>query len=109
MELIWQRGFCNIHMCINKRYSYDPVLEVLYKDGKAVKLNFRQQRLVMVLCKSLNHSVSFETLSNAIWGEVRNQGSVFRTLVYTVRKLLPDFPIESCSKEGYILRQIDCI
>lgn len=90
---------------INKHYTYHIERKILYKDGTGVKLNPRQQRLVDSLCRNINEVVSYETLSYAIWGEMRDQGSVFRTLVYTVRKMLPDLPIESCSKEGYIMRR----
>ena len=92
---------------INQNYTYGTVRKTLYKDGSAVKLNPRQQRLIDSLCRNINEVVSYATLSYEIWGEIRDQGSVFRTLVYTVRKMLPDLPIEACSKEGYILRRGD--
>ena len=89
---------------INENYLYDMDNRKLYHNDTAVKLTLRQERLIDCLCRNLNVVVTYETLSNAVWGEDRSQGSVLRTLVYTIRKILPDFPIVSYSKVGYALQ-----
>jgi DNA-binding response OmpR family regulator len=89
---------------ISELYRYDFEKEILYYRDEAIHLDPRQRRAIDCLCRNINRTVSYLSLSCAIWGEERNGGSVLRTLIYTLRKKLPDFPLFSCPKEGYILK-----
>ena len=89
---------------INEYYTYTQNVSVLYYDGQAVKLNKKQGQLVEILSKNINHTVAYDTLISYLWDDDTVADSTLRTLVYSVRKLLPDLPIVSHSKVGYSLQ-----
>lgn len=89
---------------INDTYVYDRNKRLLYRHGKPVKLNQRQERTIDCLCSHIDTTVSYEKLSLAIWNEYRTEGSILRTLIYTIRKKLPDLPLVSYSKVGYAIQ-----
>lgn len=89
---------------INKYYTYSQNVSVLYYDGQAVKLNKKQDKLIGILSKNINHTVGYDALISHLWDDDTVADSTLRTLVYSVRKLLPDLPIVSHSKIGYSLQ-----
>lgn len=89
---------------INKYYTYSLKLSILYYDGQAVKLNNKQNKLLEILSKNINHTVGYDILIAHLWDDDNIADSTLRTLVYSVRKLLPDLPIISQSKVGYLLQ-----
>lgn len=88
---------------INKYYLYSQDLSLLYYDGESVKLNRKQRTLVELLSKNVNTIVSYDTIITHLWDDDTVADSTLRTLVYSLRKLLPDLPIISHSKMGYSL------
>ncbi len=88
---------------INKKYRYFKQRNELYKNDIRVKLNQKQSMLLSVLASYPNQPVSCDLLISEIWGNDTIADSALRTLVYSLRKLLPDFPIVSQSKIGYML------
>jgi DNA-binding winged helix-turn-helix (wHTH) protein len=68
-----------------------------------VKLNKKQIELLGILVKNINHIVHYDILVNSIWEDDNIADSALRTLIYSLRKLLPDLPIISYSKMGYML------
>ncbi|MCO4844864.1 MAG: response regulator [Sulfurovum sp.] len=89
---------------INEYYTYSRNVSVLYYDGQAIKLNKKQGQLLEILSKNINHTVRYDTLISELWEDDTVADSTLRTLVYSVRKLLPDLPIVSHSKVGYSLQ-----
>jgi len=89
---------------INEYYYYSGDLSVLHYDGKPVKLNKKQSKLIEILARNVNHTVSYDVLIGELWEDDSVADSTLRTLVYSVRKLLPDLPIVSHSKVGYSLQ-----
>lgn len=89
---------------INKYYTYSQDLSILYYDGQAVKLNKKQSQLLEILSNNINNTVAYDTLIGYLWTDDSVADSTLRTLVYSVRKLLPDLPIVSHSKVGYSLQ-----
>lgn len=88
---------------INEYYSYSKVSSELYYGEDVVKLSKKQSKLLQILSQNINHVVDYDTLTSAIWEEDMVSGSALRTLVYSIRKLLPELPIVSQSKLGYSL------
>lgn len=88
---------------INNYYCYSTEQQVLYYDGQAVKLNKKQGLFIELLVKNINSTVRYDTLIAYLWKDDFVSDSTLRTLVYSVRKLLPDLPIVSYSKIGYAL------
>jgi len=89
---------------INEYYTYSRNVSVLYYDGQAIKLNKKQSQLLEILSKNINHTVGYDTLISQLWEDDTVADSTLRTLVYSIRKLLPDLPIVSHSKVGYSLQ-----
>ncbi len=89
---------------INKYYVYSGSVSQLYYDGQAIKLNKKQNMLVELLSKNIDTVVIYDTLITHLWEDDTVADSTLRTLVYSVRKLLPDLPIVSHSKLGYSLQ-----
>ncbi|HIQ28169.1 MAG TPA: response regulator transcription factor [Sulfurovum sp.] len=90
---------------ITEHYTYSKTEKILYFDDNPVKLNAKQTILIEMLSSNLNNSVDYDSLTMAIWENDYIADSALRTLVYSVRKLLPDLPISSHSKVGYSLNR----
>ena len=88
---------------ISNFYCYSAEQQVLYYDGQAVKLNKKQGLFIELLVENINTTVRYDTLIAYLWKDDYVSDSTLRTLVYSVRKLLPDLPIVSYSKIGYAL------
>jgi len=89
---------------IDDTYSYSRNMKTLYADNKTVKLNQKQHILVSLLVEHANHTINPEILIATIWEGEKVADSALRTLVYALRKNLPDFPLISHSKIGYMLQ-----
>jgi DNA-binding response OmpR family regulator len=88
---------------ISEKYRYAKNTAQLYRDGTPINLTKNQSALIEILVQNLDQTVSYEVLVSFIWGEGHISDSALRTLVYSLRKLLPDLPIVSHSKAGYAL------
>ena len=88
---------------ITKQYMYDMDTLTLFYNKKAVVLNAKQTIFIEILVKNLNHTVSFEDLVVQVWLDEEVSSSSLRTLVYSLRKYLPEFPLQTYSKLGYSL------
>jgi DNA-binding response OmpR family regulator len=89
---------------LDNHYTYSKKLSELYRDGTLVKLNPKQRKLLALLVENINHTVSYENLVTAIWGIDSISASGLRTLVYSLRQVLPELKIHSHSKIGYALQ-----
>lgn len=89
---------------IDEHYSYSVEKLELYYDKEIVKLNKKQSKLLGILVEHIDTIVDYEILVSHIWDTENIAGSSLRTLVYSIRKLLPDLPILSFSKLGYSLK-----
>ena len=92
-----------LDIVINKTYRYSKQTSELYENDIRVKLNHKQRTLLSVLASYPNHPVPYDLLISEIWGSDMIADSALRTLVYSLRKLLPELPILSQSKIGYML------
>jgi len=90
---------------INEEYTYKKGLNKIYYLSEEVKLTAKQQKLIEVLCDNIDTIVPLTVLKKELWGNTPIVVSALRTLVYSIRKLLPSIIIISHSKVGYILKQ----
>lgn len=98
-----KRKYSGDTVVINDTYRYEKIDKHLFGDGNLVYLNNKQQKLMDVLVRSINHVVSYDTLIEEIWDGEAVSGSTLRTLIYSLRKTAPGLPVHSYSKKGYIL------
>jgi len=89
------------YLVLNEHYTYSHVLRILYHDDQPVKLSIKQSKLLEVLIKNVNTTVGYDQLTSSIWENDIVSDSALRTLVYSMRKTLPDLPLLSYSKIGY--------
>jgi len=90
---------------INSIYSYSKKDQHLYKNQEKIKLNVKEDKLLEILITNINKVVSFDKLIYQIWDEAPVADSSLRTLIYSIKRKLPKFPIVSYSKLGYSLTQ----
>jgi len=91
---------------INEQYLFDLSAHMLYDNDKPVRLNKKQLKLIETLVSHSNQIVDYDTITDEVWPDGVLAASSLRTLVYSVRQILPDLPIESHSKMGYILKTV---
>ena len=91
---------------ISPVYRFVLIEKQLFCNDRMVDLNTKQKLLIELLIKNINNVVSFETLEFNIWQNEEVSRSSLRTLVYSIRKLLPDFPLKTYSKKGYYIQKI---
>ena len=90
---------------IDTHYTYSRSLKKLYKGDQEVKLNSKHIKLIDILCRNIDHTVDYATLRAEIWDNDDKAESILRTLVYSLRKQLPDLPLVSYSKVGYAMKR----
>ena len=88
---------------ISEIYTYSKKFSQLYRNGTPVDLTKNQYLLLKILVEHINQTVHYEALVASIWEEAEVADSALRTLVYSLRKILPDLPVRSHSKIGYAL------
>jgi DNA-binding response OmpR family regulator len=93
------------HILIDAHYAYSKSLKRLYKNDREVTLNSKHLKLVDILCRNIDNTVDYTTLQSEIWGDGEVADSALRTLVYSLRKQLPDLPLVSYSKVGYSIKR----
>ena len=116
LQIAYKRYLTHVEVCnvkdkenktdviIDETYSYSRQQCTLYENGITIKLNQKQNKLLSLLVDNINHTVAYDILVSRIWGEDQIADSALRTLVYSIRKILPDLPIVSHSKMGYMLQ-----
>ena len=89
---------------ISPEFYFDTESHTLYREDVPVQLNKKHVKLIETLATHCNQIVGYNNIIDAIWPDGVSADSSLRTLVYSVRQILPDLPIESHSKMGYALR-----
>ncbi len=92
------------NIVITELYTFSLSISTLYDNKEVVKLSARQHKLLEILVKNLNHTVLFDDIHRYIWETETISNSTLRTLVYSIRKQLPELPLCSYSKQGYYLK-----
>ncbi len=83
-------------------YRYDLTKKILYHRGRSILLQSRMRKFVDLMCKNPHTIMTHDVLLYQLWGEGTSMSSL-RTLIYDLRKKLPDFPLVTHSKMGYSL------
>lgn len=81
-------------------YIFNTKSHRLLKENKEVHLGKKLLKLIEILAKNKNISVSNEQLCSYIWGEPKNDKTL-RSLVYRIRTLLKSDIIENINGLGY--------
>jgi len=84
-------------------YEYNLEFKTLKFNDEIVKLGKNELKLVHILFKNLNNTVSTEEIMHYIWEEVLENDEALRQLIYRTRKKVPTLGISSSSKVGYAI------
>lgn len=74
----------------------------LYKDSKEVPLSEKKLKLIALLAKNRNNTVSNRQMSNVLWGEDKST-STLRSLIHRLRMTLKSDILENINGVGYRL------
>jgi len=101
-----QRGVIEI----SQKYAYHVQEKRLYAYGQPISLHHQQNKVIEILVRHLNQTVSQEQFVCEIWSSEKEMvNSALRTLIYRIRKNLPDLPLVSYSKVGYALKPMEYV
>lgn len=89
---------------INDILEFSITNSTLYKNKKQIYLPHKQNELIVILCKNLNNVVSYGQLEYQLWQDEAHANSALRTLVYSIRNIIPELQIVSHSKIGYSIK-----
>jgi len=81
-------------------YHFNSEQHRLFRENKEIELGKKPLKLIEILVKNKNVSVSNEQICNFIWGEEKNDRTL-RSLIYRVRKLLGNKFIQNINGLGY--------
>ena len=83
-------------------YTYHTTYHRLLKDGKEVKMGPKPMKLIALLCKHPDITVSDEQIMLHIWGELVNDKTL-RSLMHRIRTSTSDSLIKNISGIGYMI------
>ncbi len=87
-------------IALKNGYVYDLKEGKLFKDGEEVALGKRALKLIEILAKNKNKSVSNEQIANYLWGDSK-EVSTLRALIHRIRKILGKDFIKNINSMGY--------
>jgi len=85
---------------LSEGYSFNLKLQRLFRYKKEVYLGKKSLKLIEILAKNRNVSVSNEQICNFIWGEGKNDRTL-RSLIHRVRQLIDNDLIKNVNGLGY--------
>ncbi len=87
---------------IKNGYVFNTKLKRLFKDDQEVPLGKKPLKLIEILAKNKNTSVSNEQICFHIWGEIKNDKTL-RSLIYRIRTKLKSDLIKNINGLGYTI------
>jgi len=85
---------------LSKGYSFNLKLHRLFQNKKEISLGKKSLKLIEILAKNKNVSVSNEQICNFIWGENKNDRTL-RSLIHRVREMVNRDLIQNINGLGY--------
>lgn len=78
--------------------------EIIYKDGEAIYLSHKNNKIFWILSYNVNKLVSYELFEDFVYdGEVINHGALHNAIL-RIKKQFKSLNIENIANSGYILR-----
>jgi DNA-binding response OmpR family regulator len=85
---------------LKNNFIFDSKLKRLYKGDKEIPLSSKKLKLIELLAKNKNHTVSNEQISMYVWNEIKSN-STLRSLIYRFRSDINDDIITNANGAGY--------
>jgi len=86
---------------INEYYSFDSRLNKLLYNGKAIALSKMEIKFIKTILSSKDDVVLFEDIEYHLWKNKPIKNSALRTIVYRLRKKLPEELIQTVPNLGF--------
>lgn len=87
---------------LSNGYSFDTTTRRLYRKEKEITLSRHALKLIEVLVKNRNTTVSNEQISHHVWGESKNDNTI-RALLHRIRENVDEDLIHNIKGVGYII------
>ncbi|MEF3191534.1 MAG: response regulator transcription factor [Campylobacterales bacterium] len=85
-------------------YTFNPATGDLYIDGKIQIMNAKERQLLSLLVRERGRTVSYEAISEALWGIEREPSfGALRVYINTLKKIIGSERIINVRGEGYII------
>ena len=85
---------------LKNHFFFDIKHKRLYKDDQEIPLTSKKIRLIELLAKNRNHTVSNEQICMYVWNEMKSN-STLRSLVHRFRSVINDDIITNVNGVGY--------
>lgn len=96
----------NTKVTLGDKLIFDLESEQLHDASEEVKLTKIQRKILKLLVKNKNTTVTYEILIDEVWNDVFIKSNTIASHIKELRKFLPDGMIESVRAEGYRLNMI---
>jgi DNA-binding response OmpR family regulator len=97
-------GIVKFKNCLDSAYNTEK--KVFIHKGQEIRLTAKELRLLEMLIKNANNTVSNEQIEDHVWGETFKNGHV-RQLVAKLRKKISCNIIENHNSTGYIISTVN--
>jgi len=89
---------------LSSEYKYDTYNQTLTLEGEIVPFTLSQKKLLDILIKNRNRTVSYQEIEASIWGYGEMSDSALRSLVHNTRRVISKDIIKNISKIGYKIK-----
>jgi DNA-binding response OmpR family regulator len=89
---------------LSSQYRYDTYNQTLTLDDELVPFTLSQKKLLDILIKNRNRTVSYQEIEAYIWGYGEMSESALRSLVHNIRRVISKDVIQNISKIGYKIK-----
>jgi DNA-binding response OmpR family regulator len=89
---------------LSSEYKYDTYNQTLTLDEEIVPFTLSQKKLLDILIKNRNRTVSYQEIEAYIWGYGEMSESALRSLVHNTRRVITKNIIKNISKIGYKIK-----
>jgi DNA-binding response OmpR family regulator len=88
---------------LSHNFSYSLKEQKLFKNNQSIPLNKKRQKLIELLVKNRNNTVSNEQISVVVWGEFKGVNTL-RSLIFRTKKFLEEELIVNVNGVGYMVK-----
>ena len=85
---------------LKNNFVFDTEHRRLYKENREIPLSSKKLKLIEILAKNKNHTVSNEEICLYVWNEIKSN-STLRSLIHRFRTLIDDDIITNVNGVGY--------
>lgn len=85
---------------------FNETQQQLYREDEALELSQLQSKVLNCLIKHIDEVCDYELIYESVWEHGEGNEAALRTLIYSLRKAVPELDLETISKIGYKLHSM---